>query len=115
MFISKPEKILRSNHIEFSATSAKLATSRSSKIAYQSFIKRRTTSIQEIRLAIDETNIISQKVNRIKRKKKLAHAMTMKQVKSDEISAYHTALSCFIAARRYYFKESTKKSSKNES
>ena len=34
----------------------------------------------------------------------------MKQVKSDEISAYHIAFSCFIAARNYYSKESTKNS-----
>ena len=40
--------------------------------------------------------------------------MTLKRIKSDEIFAYHTAFLCFIAARNYYFKESTKKNSKNE-
>ena len=41
--------------------------------------------------------------------------MTLKQVKSDKISAYHAVFSCFIAAKNYYFKESTIQSSKNES
>ena len=41
--------------------------------------------------------------------------MTLKQVKSDEFSAYQTTFSCSIAAKNYYFKESTKKNSKNKS
>ena len=47
--------------------------------------------------------------------KKVAHAMTLKQIKSDWVSTYHTAFSCFLAAKNYYFKESTRKSPKNES
>ena len=36
--------------------------------------------------------------------------MTLKQVKSDEISAYYITFSCFTAARNYYSKESTRNS-----
>ena len=41
--------------------------------------------------------------------------MALKQVKSNKISTYYIAFLCFIAARNYYFKESTKKSLKNKS
>ena len=115
LLISKSEEILQLSHIEFSATSAKSATSRSLEIVYQSSIEKITAFIQEIRSTIDETIIISQRVSRIKRMKKVVHAMTLKQVKSDEIPTYYIAFSCFIAARNHYFKEkkSTRKSSKS--
>ena len=68
--ISKSEENLQFNYIKSNATSAKPSTSLSLKTTYQSLIKRRTRSIQEICLTIEKTNIISQKVNKIKRIKK---------------------------------------------
>ena len=77
LLTSKSEEIFQFSYIESSATSAKLATSRSLETAYQSLIERKTASIQELRSTIDETNIIFQRVSRIKRMKKTAHAITL--------------------------------------
>ena len=106
---SKFKENLQFNQIELNAT---LKTSATHDAHAQAFIQKiqsatstqkiqSTTFTQKIQSAIttlkiqstiDETNIISQKMNRIKRIKKVVHSMTLKQVK---------------AARNYYFKEST--------
>ena len=110
----EPEPEPESHQSSHIGSSAAPATPRAPEIAYQSPIGRRTAS-RDIRSAIEETNIIPQGVSRIKRVRKEAHAVALKQAKSGEISAYHIAFSCFIAARNYYSKESTTKNSTNDS
>ena len=55
----------------------------------------------DIRFDIDESNILSEKVKK-KRIKKQAHAIFLKEAKSDQLIAFHAAFSCYISFRIFY-------------
>ena len=86
LLISKFEKNLQFNQIEFNATLKTFATHDAhaqasiQKIQSAIFIQKiqSTISTQKIQSTIHETNVIFQKMNKIKRMKKEVHAVTLK-------------------------------------
>ena len=98
LFTSKSEENLQFNQIEFNAILKIFAThdahAQASIQKIQSTISiqkiQSATFTQKIQSTIHETNVIFQKVNKIKRIKKKIYAVTLKQIKSESIKKNST-------------------------
>ena len=68
------------------------------------FRKRFASTLQashDIRFDIDESNILPERMKR-KRIKKQAHAIFLKETKSDQLIAFHAVFSCYIFSKNFY-------------
>ena len=102
---------------EISKNQLVLSSSSSSRSVSKSIIDLSTDSKQKkkkkmIELDLDQTNILSEKVFRVRASRKQVYMMNLINAVHEKIAVYHIAFFVFLEAKHYYFSNTIKTSSK---